>query len=257
VDDALRERHEGRARTGFVDLRSFDEGVAETLGAKIDEKEGDYFLNLEPTDTVGFDPPKTSPFHRGNVQPRPGLPGIPITFFFPEDVFKKYSIPLIWIRRESVDPAMQRWHPGMLQYRTTGRGAIPVQYKRTQTSSEIAGFDRVEQVDQAAPFDLIYTINVVARTRTGAPNTQGANRLLRHVLGVYPPYCEVRLKDSIGDFRTYEAFMEGVSPLDDVAEIADRVIGFAVSLRIEGELDLVDPVVRKTVTQQVTTLRRR
>lgn len=250
--DALRERTEGRARTGFVNLRSFDEGVVETLGAKIDADLQNYFLDLEPVETVGFDPPETSPFHRGIVEPRPGLPGIPVTFALPEDVFEKYSIPVILVRREGLDPAMQRWHPGSLQYRAPGRGAHPVQYQASSTSEVKEGFDRAEQVDQAAPFDLLYTINVVARNR-GAPGILNqANRLLDHVLRIYPPYCRVLVKDSVGDLRSYEAFMEGTSPLDEVADVTDRVIGFAVSLRIEGELDLTDPVIRKTVTRAMT-----
>jgi hypothetical protein len=110
----------------------------------------------------------------------------------------------------------------------------------------------MEQVDQAAPFDFSYTINIVARNR-GAPGILNqANRLLDHVLRIYQPYCRVLLKDSIGDARSYEAFMDGVSPLDEVADVTDRVIGFAVSLRIEGELDLSDPVVRKTVEKAMT-----
>lgn len=252
MTEALRERTEGRARTGFVNLRSFDEGVVETLGATIDEDLQNYFLHLEPVETVGFDPPVSSPFHRGIVEPRPGLPGIPVTFALPEDVFEKYSIPVILVRREGLDPAMQRWHPGALQYRAPGRGAHPAQYQHGPTSEVKEGFDRAEQVDQAAPFDLLYTINVVARNR-GAPGILNqANRLLDHVLRIYPPYCRVLVKDSVGDLRSYEAFMEGTSPLDEVADVADRVIGFAVSLRIEGELDLTDPVVRKTVTRAMS-----
>jgi len=247
--EALRERTEGRARTGFVNLRSFDEGVVETLGAVIDEDTQNYFLNLPVVETVGFDPPESSPFYRGTVDPRPGLPGIPITFADPEDVFEKYSIPVILIRREGIDPAMQRWHPGSLQYRTPGRGALQAAVQQSPSSEVKYGYDRAEQVDQAAPFDLSYSINIVARNR-GAPGIRNqANRILDHVLRIYQPYCEIRLKDSIGDARTYEAFMDGVSHLDEVADVTDRMIGFSVSLRIEGELDLSDPVVRRTVTR--------
>lgn len=257
MDDQVRERSEGRARTGFVDLRAFDEGVVETLGATIDPEKENYFLQLDPVETVGFDPPISSPFSKGTVDPRPGLPGIPITFAYPEEIIEKYSIPVLWIERTSLDPAMQRWHPGMLQYRTAGRGALPARYAPESTSISIDGFDRAEQIDQAAPFDITYSLNIVARNRGAGGRSQGANRLLRHVLGIYPPYCEVRLKDSIGDARTYEAFMEGVSPLDEVAEVASRMIGFSVSLRIEGELDLTEPVLRKTVTNRITSLRPR
>lgn len=244
--EAVRERTEGRARTGFVNLRSFDEGVVETLGARIDPETDNYFLRLEEAETVGFDPAVSSPFNRGPVDPRPGLPAIPVTFAFPEEVFEKYSIPLVLVRRDDIAPALQRWHPGALQYRTPGRGALQVQ--NNETAPPLVGFDRVEQVDQAAPFDLSYTINIVARNR-GAPGVRNqANRVLDHVLRIYQPYCRVLVKDSIGDARSYEAFMEGISHLDEVAEVTDRVIGFAVTLRIEGELDINDPVIRKTVT---------
>lgn len=254
MDAALRERLEGRARTGFVNLRAFDEGVVETLGAKIDPKLSNYFLNLEQVETVGFDPGECSPFYRGPVEYPPGLPGVPVTFSSPEDVYEKLRYPVIVVRRESFDPAMQRWHPGALQYRTAGRGALPVQYQATPTALVQDGFDRAEQIDQAAPFDFSYTIDIEARLR--GFNSHAA-RLLDHVIRTYPPYCEVRVRDSIGDIRTYEAFMEGVSPLDQVSDVSDRMIGFSVSLRIEGELDLVDPIVRKTVTSRTTTFRQR
>lgn len=251
MDESLRDRVEGRARTGFVNLRSFDEGVVETLGAKIDEKTQNYFLNLAEVQTVGFDPGPCSSFYRGSVDFAPGLPGIPVTFDTPEDVYEKKKIPMILVRRDGVDPAMQRWHPGTLQYRAPARAALRTAYQGAATADLLEGSDSVEQIDQAAPFDLVYSIDIQARYRVPA------NRLLDHVLRTYPPYCEVLVKDSIGDTRTYEAFMEGVSSLDQVADVADRVLGFSVSLRIEGELDIIDPVVRKTVTRRTTTLRPR
>lgn len=254
MDDQILERSEGRARTGFVSLFAFDEGVIETIGATIDEASQNYFLQLKPVETVGFDPGICSPFNRGTVDPRPGLPGIPVTFSSPEDVFEKYSIPVILIRREGLDPALQRWHPGTLQYRAPGRGALPVEYRDAPTSVVKQGFDRVEQVEQAVPYDLMYSINVMARSSSGSGGRQQATRLLDHIIRVYPPYCEVRVRDSIDDVRTYEAFQEGISPLDQVAGINDRVIGFSVSLRIEGELDTIDPVIRRTVTRRAQAI---
>jgi hypothetical protein len=56
----------------------------------------------------------------------------------------------------------------------------------------------------------------------------------------YQPYCEVRIRDSIGDVRGYESFCEGPSHLDEVSEVVERVIGFALTLRVEAELDLND-----------------
>lgn len=246
MEDALRERTEGRARTGFVNLRAFDEGIVETLGAKVDPELSNYFLDLVAAETVGFDPPESSPFYRGPVDPRPGLPGIPVTFSNPEDVLEKWSVPCLLIRREGIDPAIERWHPGLVQYRAPARGALPTQYRG------VNGYDRVEQTDQAVPFDLTYSVNIMARNRGAPGETNQAGRLLDHVLRIYPPYCRVLVTDSIGDKRSYEAFMDGVSDLDEVADITDRMIGFSVSVRVEGELDLNDPYVRKLVTRGPT-----
>lgn len=253
---ALRARTEGLARTGFVNLRSFDQGVVETLGAKIDPDLQNYFLDVEAVETVGFDPPESSPFYRGPVEPRPGLPGVPITFAFPEDVFEKWTLPVIVVRRESIDPAPQRWHPGTIQYRAPARGALPVQSQLSINSAVTSGFDRVEQAEQAFPFDFSYTLNILARNRGAPGSLNQANRLLDLVIRIYQPYCEVRVVDSVGDVRGYEAFMDGVSALDEVAEVTDRVIGFAVSLRIEGELDLSDPVIRRTVRKATLRMSR-
>ncbi len=254
--DLIRERSEGRARTGFVDLFSFDQGVVETLGAKLDENHQNYFLTLAPITTVGFDPPPTSPFYRGCVAPRPGLPGIPVTFFNPQDIYEKYSLPMVLVRREGEFPALERWHPGLLQYRVPGRGALPVEYIDTSTSPSIDGFDRVEQVTQAIPYDISYSI-VVADRKRGFGGSGYANRLLSHVRRIFQPYCLVKVIDSVGDYRTYDAFQEGLSEIDEIPDINDRVIGFSVSLRIAGELDDNDPVVQKTVTRRSNRLRPR
>lgn len=217
---------EGRARTGTVGLRDFDQGVVETLGAFID---GDnYWLQVD------------------GICPPPGAPGVPVTFSFPEDVYEKYKLPVLMVRRDDISPAMQRWHPGTNQYRapsTSGLPASVTMHGVTQT-----GFDRYEELQQAVPFDLMYSLQISARYRGALRSRNHTNRLLDYVLRVYPPYCRVVLKDSLQAIRTYEAFMEGISPMDDVMDVADRTLGFTVTLRVEGELDLHDPVVRRAVT---------
>lgn len=226
--DALRKRVQGGARNGLVGIRAFDQGIVETLGAKIDTKLDNYFVQIE------------------GIDPAPGMPGVPITFSFPEDVYEKYKLPAILVRRDDIAPAMQRWHPGAGKYRTPGRGALPVA-SGTQTS-----FDRFENAHQSTPFDLVYTLEVRARHRGGEGVRNQANGILHHVLRVYQPYGRMVLIDSVGDYRSYEAFMEGVAVLDEVAEVAERMIGFAVTVRVEGELDLNDPVTQKAVTKPPT-----
>lgn len=230
---AYKERREGRARSGTVTLRSFDEGVVETLGAEIlDTPEGpNYFIV-----------PSKHKFLKDNMSPPPGSPGIPVTFASPEDVFEKWKIPVLVVRREDFTPAMERWQSmGSRQYRAPAEDATPIQVGNRR------GFDKMEESQQAFPFDFNYSLIIQARHR-GAPGIRNqANVLLHHVLRVYPTYCAVRVRDSNGDYRGYDAFSEGASSQDDLFDVADRTISFSVSLRVEGELDLHDPMVYRTV----------
>jgi hypothetical protein len=120
---------------------------------------------------------------------------------------------------------------------------------QSNQAQAILGFDRMEQKEQAVPYDITYTISILARLRGGGgvSQTNQASAILHHVLKVYQPYCLVKVFDSLGDGRTYEAFQESISHLDEVPEVTDRVVGFAVTLRVEAELDLHDPEIYNTV----------
>lgn len=243
-------RGEGTSPTGTVGLRHFDQGVVETLGAVV---VGDnYYLTAHEKLRPGLVIPD------GPMRPTPGKTGIPVTFAYPDETYEHWRMPCIVIRRDDLTPAMQRWHPGAQQYRAPAPGALPITV--TDGRRTVSGWDRYEQLPQAVPFDITYTISIMARYRgigvnqpvgevldgTASPKAQ-ANALLDHVMRVYQPYSKVIVRDSIGDLRSYEAFMEAMSHLDQVAEVTDRVIGFAVTVRVEAELDLNDPVTYRTV----------
>lgn len=236
ADDNLRLRIAGGSRNGLVDVRSFDRGVVETLGAKV---YANGVLAESPDTPV---PDANYYLIVDGIDPAPGQPGVQITWSYPEDVYEFEKLPMLLVRRDDISPAMQRWHPGAEKYQTAALGANPV------LSGQSVFYDAWESQQQATPFDLTYTIQVMARHRGGPGQRNQANLLLAHVLKVYPPYGAVVVRDSLGDFRTYEAFMEGTSVVDEVAEVAERMIGFAVSLRVEGELDLINPETRKAVT---------
>lgn len=229
---ALKERTLGGAYPGVVTVRDFDRGVIETMGATTltsipgSPREA-YYLKLSGIDLADA-----------------GLPGIPVVFSYPEDVYEKYKIPIVLVRRDSIDPALERWHPGMVTYCIPGVGALPV-----QGQGGALGYPRVLEQQQAVPFDLSYTILIEARHR-GVPGGQRNQvlRILQHVMSVYQPYSYVAVTDSEGDVRTYDAFMDGVTTEDEVFDVADRTLGFSLSLRVEGELDLFEPFERQTVT---------
>ena len=247
TEEQLRERRFGRSPTGIVGLRDFDKGVVTTMGATLEtattlngEVGRNYFLNVE---TV-----------RGRVG-RPGLPGVPVIFAFPESVLEKYDYPLIWIRSDDITPTMNRWHPGTLQYRAPSQTANPVVVNTNPLdplNEPTSSWDQVEQLQQAAPYDITYSISILARNRGGMGQTNQANAIFHQVLKTYQPYSLVRVEDSLGDERTYSCFQESISHLDEVPEVADRVIGFSITIRVEAELDLLEPELHNTVTSLPT-----
>jgi hypothetical protein len=253
------DREAGRALPGFVGLRNFDEGVVRTLGAEVmraDESgHRNYFIATEKI---------------GPVQPAPGLPGIPITFSHPEDIWARYKQPVIVIRRDDIAPAMNRWHPGMTTARYPSTGANPLQtsYGNGPDAPVLSGYDSYDTKQQAVPFDITYTISILARYRgrgpdlrrnvpegfdgaPGSPRTQ-CNSILDYILRIYAPYSQVTVLDSLGDPRLYSTFMEAISHLDEVPEVTERVLGFALTLRVEAELDLKDPETRRAASQPLT-----
>lgn len=235
-DAAYLRRTRGQEPNGEVTVEDFDRGVVETLGATIHPVPGArvqraYYWVLP------------------DVKPPPGMPGVPVIFAPAEDNNERFKIPYVKITPTGITPAMQRWHPGTLQYRA------PAPNARELTINGRTGFDRMAQRQQAHPFDFEYSILLVAKRRSlpvaGGPNTRGlpsqpvveggsSNALLRAVLGPYSAYCGVNVQDSAGDWRTYTAFQSGLTPADEVNEVGDRVVGYSMTLRVEGELD-VDP----------------
>jgi hypothetical protein len=251
------DRERGNAPNGVVGLRNFDEGIVLTLGAELEETEtgkghtNNYFIgtNVLP------------------VEPAPGASGIPVVFSHPEDVYMRYRQPLVYIRRDDFSPAMNRWHPKMTEWRVPSQGANPVSItfdEGTNGEVTVSGYDSYQRKEMAVPFDITYTINILARHRgkgtlppkgepvgftgaTGSPRNQ-VNRVLQYVLERFPPYGQVYVRDSLDDGRLYSSFMESLSSLDEVPEITERVLGFAITVRVEGELDIGVPCEETVVT---------
>lgn len=205
-------------RTGQVFLRNFDAGVVETLGAEIrvreinKEKKQSYYLDIEG---VGVD--------------------IPVIMASPEVVFEQQYLPSIIIRREEPSFAANRWPSIGSAYRMPTGPVVVVNGVSGQKGKEAQPF--------AYPYDITYAIEGIARLRNQAV------RMLDKIMRVYKPYGKVKLKDSLGEMRSYEAFVEGVSNLDEVVDAAERMSGFALSLRVVGELDLVDAYSSTTSSQ--------
>jgi hypothetical protein len=226
------------ARTGDVWLSDFDRGVITSLGGAVNAVGDMYVINIP-----GVSPPPPS----GEIE----FEGIPIYFAFPDETIDPKILPSFVVRRDSIDPAMSRWHPGNQQYEVPASSANEVTITNPRTGNVMArGFDSYEDKAQAVPFDLLYTIQIRARYRNNLKVE--SMRMLQFTLKRFPPYCTVYVRDSQNDLRSYTAFMESPAALDTKPDVAGRETNFNVSIRVEAELDLNDPVLRKAMSSLPT-----
>jgi hypothetical protein len=226
------------SRTGDVWLSDFDRGVITSLGAVVNSVGDMYVINIPGVST----PPPS-----GEIV----FEGVPVYFAFPDETIDPKILPSFVVRRDDITPAMSRWHPGNQQYRIPAPGSHSVTIKNPITGNTISqGADSYESKAQAVPFDILYTIQIRARYRNNLKVE--SMKMLHFTLKRFPPYSTVYLKDSEGDLRSYTAFMESPSAADTKPDVAGRETNFNVSLRVEGELDLNDPLVKRALTSLPT-----
>jgi hypothetical protein len=221
-------------RTGDVALEDFDRGVVTTLGGVVNSQGTHYVIKNV----------------KGVAAP-PDFEGIPIYFAFPDEVLEDLILPCWVVRRDSISPAMSRWHQGLHPYRIPAPGAQAATVSNPITGEVThEGHTEYEEKNQATPFDLVYNIQIRARYRNNL--RVPAMKMLTFTLRQYQPYTQVLVMDSEDKRRSYEAFMETPSAQDTQQNVADREIRFNVTLRVEAELDLSDPFVQKSLSNNVT-----
>lgn len=214
-------------QTGEVFIRNFDQGVVETMNGtvRIIDGQKNYFIDV----------PACTP------------PAVPMIFLNPEQVFESKIYPSFVMARTGVYPALQRWHSvGQLEY-IVGLVSGGTSEVSGRDGSVISGYNQIETKVQTLPFDLMYDLSCYARyEREAIP-------MLKHLLRVWQPYSKINVVDTLGQTRVYSVYNENdVADIGEIVDVADRMKGYSVSIRIEGELDINDPWVRATVLEQVT-----
>jgi hypothetical protein len=205
--------------TGEVNVRDFDQGVMDGL------------------DGVPFADP-THPCYSVPVPyPDGSTRNVSAYFDQPEAIFRLKIFPFITIHRDDPTLAMHRWmNVGQLEYRAGVSGTEAV-------INGVSGFLAYQAKIQAFPFDFTYTISGYDRYENTAQPI--LNYLLRH----FPPLGKLFVTDSLGLQRSYEAYFEGsVANLQTLTDAVTRARGYAITVRVEGELDLTDPYVTSAVT---------
>lgn len=203
-------------KTGTVFLRNFDQGIFDRMGAVPDPS--------DPSD----------PCFRVSVPTITGVSGIPdieVPAYFaqPESIFQKKVYPFISVVRDDAVPNLQRWMSvGQLEYRSgvSGSGVV---------INGVSGFTSYERKFQPYPHDITYTISAWDRYENGV------QPILYKLLKAFTPTGKILVKDSLDLERSYEAYREGsFTSLHEVVDAVTRVRGYAITVRVEGELDHAD-----------------
>jgi hypothetical protein len=90
-----------------------------------------------------------------------------------------------------------------------------------------------------------YTISIETAGNAARGNNDA---LLKFMMKRFRPNGSMRVIGSLNEDRFYTYFTEGPSNLGAVADIADRSMIMALSVRVLGELDLHDPLEGKIIT---------
>lgn len=218
--------------TGNVFIRNFDQGVIEELGAVI---RTDY-LPTPVRQRRGYwiDEIFTDPM------------AVPVIFNNPEAIYEKKIYPSYLITRTTpYEPSLVRWHSvKQAEYRAGVSGSEEVVSGTPGVSGfdAVSGFGLLELKPQAWPVDIYYSVACYARYE------HEAIPMLKRILKTFPPYSKISLIDSLGENRDYTVFAE-TAPQDigEFVDVADRLRGYSLDIRVEGELDVQDPVRVPTV----------
>ena len=229
---AYQDRENGLAPTGNVGVRDFDVGMVVTLGGVI-HKVGPEEIPGYYADVAG-------------VEPAPGLPGVQVVFGNPDDAFVNYLLPMIVVTRDDVAPAMSRWHPGTLKYRSPKPGA-QLQTVAAPGGGTVSGYGTMVQQETPIPYDIAYTLTI-AHERRGLKARESGLKLLHHVMKRCQPYFWVGVVDSIGDQRIYTATAEAATSADELLDVSDRLISWTMGVSVEAHLDLLDEAEVKMAT---------
>lgn len=207
-------------RTGHVRKIDYDQAVIEGLGAQLDEVKNQYYLSLLGEEgrgiyvrPVGSDAPTeiTRAF---------------VIFKQSEPTGTEFDLPCVLVSCDDFSPVTSRIFGLSEAYRVPAPGAKPVGI------GDSLGWSHYEVKPQEQPYDFTYTIECWSRYR------MVAQILLQMVMAKYSMQGQITVYDTLGVDRVYHAYQEGTADLTEVNSMVDRICGYSVTIRIEGELTL-------------------
>jgi len=205
---------------GRLGIRDWDTGAMLTLGGEITE----YVVDGDTRQIYTVNVPEVNsglPFLDGKI---------PLYFNTPEDVYQEYYLPNFSFRRNDMSPAFDRQPFHQVVARVPAKGANEVVLSNGQK-----GYDRYVQQFRANPFDITYDVVLAARRQQ--ESVWMLQYALRHFI---PPWFSFKVIDSLGDVRFYDAGEMSFSDTSELADIADRTVGWTISFTVRAEIDIYD-----------------
>lgn len=206
-------------RTGHVDEIDWDKAVLEHTGALYDDEQNEWYL---PLNFYIEDPLK------GPVEIDRAL----VVYKRPEPTQVQHNVPQIALIQDDVDFDERRLFSPTVQYRLPAPGATPI------SINGMLGYSCYETKDKEQPYNLVYTIEVWARYRVVAKFLRGK------MMAAFPGRGSIKVLGSeeagrnVENERTYLFFQEGTADLTEVNSMVERIPGYSLTIRIEGELTL-------------------
>lgn len=217
-------------RTGVLDLIDWDIASWKVICGEHDTVKNELFMPL------GFFVEKANP--DPECDDLVEVDRARIIFKRPEPTHMEMDLPLIVISLDDFTPANSRIYPITEQYRVPAEGAT-----RISACGEL-GWSHYETRPQDQPYDFTYTYECWARDRVVAL------MMIQILMSKIPPLRgKFIVTDSLDCDRVYYATQESTADLTEVSSLVDRVAGFSMTVRVQGELTIDrNPVIGTAVT---------
>lgn len=153
---------------------------------------------------------------------------VPCYFQDPEDVYRPYVLPSFQFRRNDLSPAWDRHSWYMWVAREPSKDAQEI----TLPDGSV-GYTKYDNQWRANQLDISYDFMIMARRR------QESLLMIQYALKRFePPWFTFKVVDSNGDVRDYDAEATAISNTSEIADIADRTVGYTMSFTVRAEVDL-------------------
>lgn len=211
-------------RSGNVDIPDYDLAIARKLGGIFDREQNEWYLPINYQITCP---------DKGPIKLERAL----IVTKRPEPTQVEHKVPQLVISMDDLDPDPSRLYTIPQQYRVPAAGAHPISIEMGGVS--MLGYDCYETKDQEEPYNFTYTIEAWARYKVAALN------LIQIAMRAFPVrpskptitvYAREEASRNVVCPREYRFSQEGFADLTEINSMVERIPGYALTIRIEGEL---------------------